>query len=283
MQKLTYTNSAGDTAVFAIGAPYVMGHFDGAGELDAEVFTVSGIGIDGAIDVGAVLEPRELTIEGTLYSKEDRADMYGLRIALGKAMNPKHSGILVYENDAGRWRILARPRRLPVCGVRRKEHIPFVAYFTCAKPFWEDVNPTVVRLGDRVGGLRLPFRLPFRLAQSYGTRDIENTGHVSTPIYVEFLGKAAAPSLTNLTTGEKIKIERPLAEGDRLVINTEIRENFATIYRADGTEEDATSWMSFDSSFFQLEPGINRLTYSTDEDSARNYISVTFRNRFVGV
>ena len=113
MQSITYINSEGRRAVFGMDPPYLQGHIDGAGELEAELHAERAAGVDGFMDRGALLSAREIAITGTVVSRTGRAVMYGLREELAAVLNPKLSGWITYTNDRGKWRIRARPRKLP--------------------------------------------------------------------------------------------------------------------------------------------------------------------------
>lgn len=283
MQTITYTNAGGYGATLGMNRPFIQGHIDGLSWPGAELVLTPAAGLDGALDRGARLLPRVVSVSGTLCSDEGRAGLYRLREELSRAMNPSVSGYLTYTNDHASRGIAARPLGEPEWGARRGETLPFTVRFSCPSPWWEDIQETVLELGHGAGGLRFPLGLPTRFTQVWPERAINNAGHAETPVRISFGGPAVNPAVENVTTGQRIRIERTLGDGDALRIDTD-RRSMGVVIRFDGgAEEDATNSLSLDSSMLTLAPGANLLRYSTDNDAGGNKLTIAFRKRYAGV
>ncbi len=283
MQTITYTSARGETVTFGMNRPFIQGHIDGAGELKAEARLSPAAGLHGALDRGARLLPRTISVRGELIADGGRAELYRLREELAGALNPELGGYILYTNDHASRRIAAKPSGLPEWGVRRGDSLPFTASFVCPSPWWEDAEETALELGHGAGGLRFPLRLPAGFSRVWPERSINNSGHAETPVKISFSGPAANPAIINETTGRRIAVGRSLGEGDTLSIDTDPRSMGVAILSPDGDAEDATNWLSLDSSMLTLVPGVNVLRYSTGSDAADNRLVIRFRRRWAGV
>lgn len=283
MQSLTYTNSEGYCVTFGMLPPYVQSHIDGIGELEGETLRARAAGLDGFFDYGCFLGAREISVSATLISGAGRAEMYRLREALARALNPKLSGYLRYRNDRGSWRIGARPQKLPVYGTRRADTVPLIAYFSCPMPYWEDDEENVLPLGNGVGQFRFPLKLPMEFARAWRERSLINDGHVETPVRIELSGPLVNPEVRNLTTGERLRVERSIDAGGMLLVDTDVRCAHVTLRHPDGRAEDATHWLTVDSSLFQLPVGESVIRYTRDNESSANRMDLIYRRRYAGV
>ncbi|WP_429995361.1 phage distal tail protein [Metabacillus fastidiosus] len=108
-----------------------------------------------------------------------------------------------------------------------------------------------------------------------------NKGDVPTPIKVTFCGESINPKITNLTTGEFIKVNRSILLNYSLVINTEFGNKEVKIVAPDGVEQNAFSYIDLESSFFMLNVGENRFSFITDGGQPEVYIE--YRNKYLGV
>lgn len=99
-----------------------------------------------------------------------------------------------------------------------------------------------------------------------------NNGHVSTPIEVIFKGNALNPTLTNLTTGEFIKVNRLIPKGYKLILNTEFGNKKVEIEAPDGMKENAFHYIDLDSTFFSLPVGETKIGFMADEGEPEVYV-----------
>lgn len=154
---------------------------------------------------------------------------------------------------------------------------------TCLDPMFRDVIQTGERISTWIGGWKWKFKLPFRMKQRGEPKEnIINYGHVETPIEIEFHGPAVNPKITNLTTGEVIRIKRELTSDDILYINTAFRKKRVEIIR-NGVREDAFDYIDLNSKFFSLLPGDNIIEYQSENDLMPQSVQIYYYNRYIGV
>jgi len=119
--------------------------------------------------------------------------------------------------------------------------------------------------GYPTGGFTLPFTLPVMLGSAYINKfTVNNAGNTVADITFRMYGGADMvinnPTLTNLTTGEFMKINIALAdETEFVVVNTRTGE----ILDQDGN--DLSGLIEAGSSFPRLQIGDNELFYTSDE------------------
>ena len=151
----------------------------------------------------------------------------------------------------------------------------------CPNPFWQDINPTNIKLEDFVAAFRFPFHFPVRFASRGDSAVLVNTGDVPTPIKVTFRGESVNPKITNLTTGEFIKVNRSIPPGYTLVLNTEFGNKEVKIVAPDGVETNAFNYIDLNSQFFSLREGANNFSFITDGGKPEVYVE--YYNRYLSV
>jgi len=123
-----------------------------------------------------------------------------------------------------------------------------------------------------MGGLKFGLSLPTSFSSRGFKRKANNEGDVETPVLIEFKGPAVNP------TGEYIKIKRDLGEQDVLTLSTEFGQKYVRI-----NGENAFHYIDLASTFWQLKPGENILSYSSNNDSINTRVAVRWKNRYLGV
>lgn len=153
----------------------------------------------------------------------------------------------------------------------------------CMDPMFSDIIQTGDRISTWINGWRWPFTLPFKLKQrGESKKNIINSGDVATPVEIQFHGPAVNPKITNLTTGEFIRVKRELTTDDTLYINTAFGKKKVEIIR-NGVSEDAFDYIDLASSFFSLQVGDNVIEYSTENDLDPQSVAIYYYNRYLGV
>ncbi|MEV2520551.1 phage tail family protein, partial [Paenibacillus larvae] len=150
-------------------------------------------------------------------------------------------------------------------------------------PYWVDTYTTSRQMSYVMGGYKFSLRLPVSFSKRSFQRGVVNEGDVETPVKIEFKGPAQNPTVYNRTTGEFIRVKRDLSENDILHIDTTFGKKRVEIVRASGRVENAFHYIDLASSFFQLVPGPNTLEYNSNNDSSKTRVTVTYKNRYVGV
>lgn len=163
------------------------------------------------------------------------------------------------------------------------EQLSCLLELDCLDPDFRDILQTGDQIATWVGGWKFKFSLPFKLKErGESKKNIINSGHVETPIEIEFHGPAVNPKVTNLTTGEFIRVKRELTSDDVLYINTAFRKKKVEILR-NGEREDAFDYIDLDSVFFSLQVGDNMIEYQSENGIDPQSVQIYYYNRYIGV
>lgn len=282
MKQATYTNRRGESVVLGADAPYILTEIDGTGAAQASLQTQKAPYQDGVTHLDTTLEPRPLTLR-IMVLAENAEEMQARRRRLAQVLNPKLGpGTVRYGYGGREWEIEAVPEMAPVlpnAGDFEDTMQPGLISLLCPSPFWLDPFIASEEIVTWIGGLRFPWRLPSRFAMK-GPRvlNIINSGDVETPVRVEFKGPATHPRITNTTTGEYIQVNRELATGDVLVVTTDFGAK-----RVEINGVNAFHWIDLGSTFWQLQVGDNVVAYSSDDQIEPASVTISYRNRYVGV
>lgn len=297
MQKATYINPRGETiTVSPLAPPYIFESISGIDSTDVIASIHTPAQMDGSLYYGLRLEPREVTLNLHVHGNNRRSmyeNRFDLMRALGSSLNRSgEMGVLWYENDFGKWWIPAVVQQGPrTNGKRRENYFPVQVIFYCPDPAWRAAEATVDRLAYLSGGFKFPLCIPAVDQQTPGIKfgargyvtTITNDGDVPAPILLEITGTALTPRIELAKTGEFLKVNRELAIGDLLTINTEQGNKHATITRASGTVEDAMNYIDPASTWIQLQPGANELMYSSGDDTTTATVIIQTYSSFGGV
>lgn len=284
MQRIIFTNSRGQSVELKSSAPFLLQSIDGFGDVDADIQTQKAPFQDGSTYIDSVLQERPISLEVVILA--DKSTLLEKRQYFASVFNPKlGKGVLRYENGETIREIEAVPEGIPVFPSGRENRGPTfqkaLINLICPNPFWMDTNAQNIKLEDFVAHFRFPFCFPVRFASRGDSRVVVNDGDVPAPIKVTFRGEAINPKITNLTTGEFIKVNRSIPSGYSLVINTEFGRKEVKIIAPDGVEENAFHYIDLESTFFLLQVGENKLSFITD--GGRPEVYVEYRSRYVGV
>jgi hypothetical protein len=287
MQKLTFTNSVGQSVVLSHRNPYLLTAIDGTGAMDVDTQLQKSPFQDGKTYVDNALEPREITLEVAILA-DDNESIFDLRKTLSQVFNPKlGEGVLRYEYDVYVKEITAVVDKPPVypsgSSNRMEKFQKAMVTLICPSPFWLDIADVSEPLIAWLGKLQYPLTFPTEFGAQGDSRVLSNEGDVSTPLLIEFRGPATNPIVTNKTTGEFIKVNRDLTATDRLVIDTAFGRKRVEIVADNGTKTNVFNWIDLNSTFFQLVTGDNEIEYNADSGKDTAVVTISWRNRYVGI
>lgn len=225
--------------------------------------------------------PCRVAISGELNGKYNHRQFLQNKQAALKVMQPNLRCLLTYQNDLGIYKINVRLEERPTpkkdIGEIYKLDINFVADY----PFWQASEQVSFRLGSIVGGFSFPFS--FNPTVSFGTWvktcTIENDTGIDTPFKIEMTTVSDYCKITN-EKGEFIKVDRAVADGQRLVIDTFNLD--VKLYSADGTYEDANNKVTLDSTYFTLHQGTNVLTLDNGQTTPA-VATISYNKLYLGV
>lgn len=267
--------------------PYWLNDADGIDGLENAIYTAKGVAQDGESFVSQNLSPREITITGQIHT-----DWRANRENLLRLINPKEAGRLVYEYGSTKRYIPCYIRNAPLFG--RGIMPAYQITFFCPSPFWregEGANENYTDLltwenllewpNDELQFSESGFEIEKRTSETQ--INVENHGVVDTGVTIVFKASAAVvnPAIENLLTGEKLSLTYTMQDGDEIRISTGYGEKAATLTRG-GVKSNVFNAVDVDSTWMQLHPGDNLLTYSAD-DASGLAVTIYYDSYFLGV
>ena len=293
MQEVKFINANGEEIIFTSHQPYVFWKIDGLGVQNVEpIYTQSPSQYGYSLN-NLLLNERTITITGHIHGQGEDSllEMYKLRRKLAKLLNPMLSmGKLIYKNDYREYEI----------GAFLKSHTNLDKYnsvglqtvelvFECPFPFFQDTEQNGVFLNYVEGGLEFPLVTPTEFGLFGYYVEVDNDSDCDLPVEMYVDGGSLNPTIKNETTGEFIKIEKPLASHEKLYINTDPEQIEVSIIRKDvetnkEVRENAYGYLTYDSTLFKLKTGINELTFkSDDEENKKVRVKIYYRKCYLGV
>lgn len=263
---------------------------EGIESADYEINVVSNSQYDGGILNNKRIASRTINISAEYTGK---GDFVLQRERLINFFNPINSGSLIinfgeiYDENAKQIDYEVENFKINQGNIYDK--LSFSATLICPDPYFKDVNETKKVIAVWNGGLNFKFKLPTSFKIKSIEKDggfqcpIDIKGQVESPLEIEFEGPAEKPCITNVTTGEFIRINRSLTKDETLYINTAYGNKVVKIRDGNG-ERNAFNYIDLSSVFFSLAPGKNIVKYSSANDKiTEQNISIKFKNRYLGL
>lgn len=289
MQRITFTNSIGNSIESNNSAPFLLSNIEGLGEVDADIQRQRAPYQDGSTFTEVILQDRPITVEITIEGVNS-VDVLEKRKFLTSIFNPKLGlGVFRYENDLGVWEIEAVAEGVPVllggASNRGNTFQRTLINLLCPNPYWKTIQEKTEPLSAWIGKFKFPFKFPVEFGEKANRTTINNDGDVETPVVIDFYGPAINPTVTNETTGQRIRIKRTLSVTDKLEVSTEFGNKYVEIVVADGTRTNAFHWidLSADPILFQLALGENVISFSSDDPASIGSVNIRYKKRYVAV
>lgn len=264
MNQVTYINEYGDSVTFGRSFPFLLEQID-PNSLGASEITSTAVSMHGQTTEEVTYNPRTIMCKCAFNGVNKNNYDYQLRrINWQKIINtfiPDSQGTLIYENDAGKYKIECRPTQVPnfekIIGSYARFNIDFIA----DNPFWRSFQTFGGAIRHVEGGLKWALRFPIRYGTWENNMIINNTTNIKTPLFIKgVVPVGTAITLSNITTGQTIKQFMP-----SMSIKTDFTLDTATgIVKAvayDGSVVYQNNIFTFDSDLdMHLQRGRNELT-----------------------
>lgn len=273
MRQIKAINKNNKEILLSHTAPFILQNFEF--KTGVNVNNSKSMNQDGATYNSNTLDVSEVTMQITVTSKSID-DLKENKRLIYEIFNPKIGEVtLINENKKLDCIVTEIPFFAPQS---QRDEICLISLIA-HNPFWQDSEVKSVEIVSWIGGLTFPLRLPttFALAGEESINVI-NSGDVDTPMQIEIRGKATKPMIQNTRTGEFIKINRTLIEGDTLIITTEFGKK-----RVEQNGISVFNYIDIDSTFFDLRVGDNIITMTTDDLDDEASVKITYSNRYLGV
>lgn len=257
---LTFTNSRGESITFRNGSSFFINSVEGLGDVDAEIQMQQAPYQDGSSYIDSVLTTRHISFQVNIRGVDD-TDISQKRSKLAALFNPKLGpGTLEYRYGEVVRIIDAVAEHVPKFPSgfdnRGRRHQIGLVDLICPNPYWQSTSITEEPAFESL--FEFPFEGEFEFGMQRNDRLIYNDGDAPAPIQVNFYGPADSPIIENLTTGEFIRINKRLEEGQIFKIDTADSSLF--FVDEDGTKTNVFHWIDLDSTHFKLEIGENDIT-----------------------
>lgn len=279
------------------GTPYRWKTLTGWGDLPPlDSGTVNRSNAHGAYPGLLLAQSRTIGVDG-LVVRAPRAQIGQVVGRLEAATAPRVDEIplVIWQDERGPLLAYARAIRRAIphdLGYR-------LGTITGAAIQWEATDPRRYELAERVASARLPAPeqgldwhtdtetglddgldwstgLAFGEPGSTGAVSAANVGSAEAHPIVEFRGPVVRPSVTNVTTGDALEYDLPLAAGDVLVVDTQagtvvLNGTASRLYTATSRSVPEQTWT--------LPPGTTPLIFRAAPGSSNPAASVTLRWR----
>lgn len=289
MLKITFTSSQSESIEFGDNFPYQLSASTGLSSNNITLQMTQGFEQNGMYYYGTLDKPRIVSITFA-FNFSTISECKAIQKTISGILNPRLGlGKLVVEDDTGKYKLNAGVSLKPV--VYKKNRNETAMYrmvdvvFTCPKPDWLSSASTQMKMIDLVGGLTLPFTLPFILAE-HGTGGIvDYTGDNPARLLFDFRVVSGGTSMSNPKVtnqnGDYIQITKTLTAGQKILVDTNPDAPSIIFEDTDGSQSDAWDTLVYGSTFFQLELGTNTFSFSATAGDPEVYI--TYNEQYAGV
>lgn len=291
---LEWTGHNGDTLVIAdpsitVHTPqfqYITSDGLGGGP-GYNIQTSRGAYQDGSAVQDVRLTPRNLMIK-FLITSTDRVGVETKRKKIASAFNTRYgSGTLIWtQEDGSRYGLRCRTQSDSpqfLSGRRSQGRVwqIVVVDLIAPDPCWYDADAEVRSLSSNTGGVSFPVSFPASFGVAGSTLGIINSGDISSPIQVEIPGPCTNPNLENLTTGEILSLTLVVEDGETVVIDTTYGALYCRVRSSSGIESNAMQYLTSESTFWQIIPGENIVTYTSASGSG--IVTIKSPSRYSGI
>ena len=284
METITFINSRGEAVTFG-GPPFYLQKIDGLGDVGADIQTQKAPYQDGSTFLDSILDERNISVEFLIVEEvKGYKGVSASRTTIASVVNPKLGlGTLRYENDNVIREIDVVANSIPIYpdGPRTEVVQKGLINFIAPNPYWRSLS--FMEEPAFEPRFEFPFEGEFEMGMQREKRIITNDGDVAAPLIIEFFGPALNPTIINNTTGEHIKVNQELFEGEYMRINTSNANKSVVFVNANGEERNVFNWIDLNSTFFKLVVGENDIEYTADGDIQGAIINIMYNKLYTAV
>lgn len=282
MEQFRYTNSKGVSITFNYTGDYLIDGYSGLSAAEVSPITRSGYLQNGVSLFGVNMGIRIINLS-FFVSSASMAQTYQRRSELASIFNPLlGQGILTYTNDYLSRKIDVLPTNIPEPKNKYGTLQRYELTLTAHNPLWYQTAENAILLSAYTGvHYPMKFNSSIRFESIGSYADLTNSGDVEAPIRAEFRNAAENPTVALNATGSFIKVTTSISNGEKLIINTAYGNKTADVVRIDGTTENANNLVDYESTYFNLPVGKNRINFSTTSGTPQVFIY--WRNWYIGV
>lgn len=257
------------------------------GDISATFNKVKGVNQLGSSLNYATLETRQMDIEGIILGV-DRIQIESLKSSIDSVLNPMDDLVIKYTDEYKSKEIIGRATSTPTYSkdytTNNNNGLAFKLDLECFNPFWREQQETVLNVETWEGGFEFEFELlseGIEFAKK-GPNEIEIiNGNVEAPLEIYFKGPALDPQIV-LNNRSFIKVNKSLQEGETLYIRTNYGDKAVKVIKGDSVEQ-AYNYLDVESNFFNLNSGINTLSYKTEGDFLPQSVVIKYKKHYLSL
>lgn len=290
-EKIIVKNESGKEIVFSASSDYhtnIKRDVKGLSDASNGIFTQSGLGQYGETVTGHRVSSKPIEISGH-FAVLDKFAVSQLRQNLNNVLSPEENLTVIYQLGNFQRKIEGKAQEISFGA--SDVYYTFYVSILCPFPLWRDTEMTATPLQRWQGSLEFPLEIvkdswELGYLDKSSTVNVVNKGDLSCGFKVVFYASTGAiknPSITNIETGEKIKINVDMEIGDRVEVTTFYRDKTAYLIKADGERQNVIGNFDLSSTFMQLAIGENAFTYAADSGRDKMEITIYHDNLYRGV
>lgn len=231
-----------------------------------------------------VLGGRDVAISGWIIN--DGETIVAKQKALSKLVNPQQE----LEVIVGNYSIVGQPTSNVIFGKNRGENnsemCKFMISLYCPKPMFTLAHPVEVQISETRGAFCFPLIFApggIIMGHNKGTlfTDVVNNGTIEVGMIITMVasGTVNNPEIVNANTNERIRLNKTLVAGEKVVINTNIGSRSVVGYQ-DVNVASYLQYFDYDNTWLQLPCGLSTFTYRTydaqgERDNTYKMLSVS--------
>lgn len=278
------TNKIMNLSSYIYSSGILVTKFD-PGKVPASFNKNKAIGQHGYTLQSTTLEDREVNIEATIIAN-DKVERDTMKREIDDILNPLDSLLIKYDDSGISKEIECSIEETPDYSTEFKTNndyfLGFKISFECFKPFWVDQKQTVLNIETWQDGFEFEFEL-LPVGIEFAKRGpneilINNDGNIEAPLEIYFKGPALNPQIT-FNDKKFIKVNKSLAENEILYINTSYDNKRVQIFKGELIEQ-AYHYIDIESSFFDLQSGTNKISYSTEGDYLPQEVIMKYKRNY---
>jgi hypothetical protein len=282
--EVIYKNSNGEQATLRTTKPFFISKISGVGSVRNNITTFSAPEQDGAFFVSSSVDMRNITLEGSIIATSVE-ESFNFRRQLLKIFTPKLQGTFIYREK--QINCIVEEASFAVSSNARTP--AFFISLLCPSPFFEALSETTAD----VAKWEEKFSFPLEIVETgieFGSRkqsqfvEIVNEGDVLCGLEIIFkaLSDIENPELLQVETGSVTRILTTMTAGQEIHIYTHFA-NKKVVLINNGVSENAFNLIDTNSTFFQLQTGVNTLRYDATANIDQLEVEVKYRPAFLGV
>ena len=259
------------------------------GSIGATHSTAKGVEQVGERVINTTLDTRNIAVVGFIRASSPE-DMKAKKAALLQMCDPRNLFQLLPDEETSLTCYATDTVKFSSSKLTNNARVAsFVIDAFCPDPLFSDAVARYRKITEWKARFSWPIEIPstgFSFAERSESliATLENGGDVETGLLIHFAASATVenPTLTNVETGEFIRLNRTLASGETVVVNTNYGQEAATSYIGDEIA-DVINDLDLSSTFMQAPPGATRLHFSAESNTDSMTVTIYYYQRYLGV